>query len=85
VHSTYLIERELPTGRAVNELEIVASEPPHEFAIRETAGPTPFLYRYRFSAENGKTVMRLDAQDELPRAAALLPVFAPAPRQEGCR
>ena len=33
VHSTYLMERELPTGRAVNELEIVASEPPHEFLL----------------------------------------------------
>jgi uncharacterized protein YndB with AHSA1/START domain len=76
VHSTYLMERELPTGRAVSELEIVASEPPHEFAICATAGPTPFLYRYRFSAENGKTVIRLDAQVELPGAAALLPVFA---------
>jgi hypothetical protein len=30
------MERELPTGRAVNELEIVASEPPHEFAIPTT-------------------------------------------------
>jgi uncharacterized protein YndB with AHSA1/START domain len=76
VRSTYLMERELPTGRAVNELEIVASEPPHEFAIRATTGPAPFLYRYRFSAENGKTVTRLDAQVELPGAAALLPVFA---------
>jgi uncharacterized protein YndB with AHSA1/START domain len=47
VHSTYLMERELPTGRAVNELEVVESERPHEFAIRATAGPTPFLYRYR--------------------------------------
>jgi uncharacterized protein YndB with AHSA1/START domain len=62
VRSTYLMERELPTGRAVNELEVVESERPHEFAIRATAGPTPFLYRYRFSAENGKTVIRLDAR-----------------------
>jgi ligand-binding SRPBCC domain-containing protein len=76
VASTYSLERELPTGRAVNELEVTASEPPREFAIRTTAGPTPFLYRYRFSAENGETVMRLDAEVELPGAAAFLPRLA---------
>jgi uncharacterized protein YndB with AHSA1/START domain len=74
VHSTYLMEREIPAGRAVNELEIVASEPPHQFAIRATAGPTPFLYRYRFSAENDTTVMRLDAQVDLGHAAFLGPL-----------
>jgi uncharacterized protein YndB with AHSA1/START domain len=54
VASTYRMERELPTGCAVNELEVVACERPREFAIRTTAGPTPFLYRYRFSAEKGQ-------------------------------
>jgi uncharacterized protein YndB with AHSA1/START domain len=76
VASRYLMERELPAGRAVNELEVVTSERPREFAIRATAGPTPFLYRYRFSAENGATVMRLDAEVELPGATALLPQLA---------
>jgi ligand-binding SRPBCC domain-containing protein len=73
VAPTYSLERELPTGSAVNELEVVASEPPREFAIRTTAGPTPFLYRYQFSAENGETVMKLEAEVELPGAAAFLP------------
>ena len=41
--------------RATNQLEVVASKQPHEFAIRTTAGPTPFLYRYRFGVENGET------------------------------
>jgi ligand-binding SRPBCC domain-containing protein len=76
VASTYTMERELPTGRAVNELEIVASAPPRKFAIRTTAGPTPFLYRYQFSAENGETVMKLEAEVELPGAAAFLPQLA---------
>ncbi len=71
-----VIPRDLPGGRAVNELEVVASEPPREFAIRTTAGPTPFLYRYRLSAENGGTDMRLDAEVELPGAAAFLPQLA---------
>jgi uncharacterized protein YndB with AHSA1/START domain len=76
VASTYSMERELPTGRAINELEVVASEPPRTFAIRTTAGPTPFLYRYQFSAENGETVVNLDAQVELEGAAAFLPQLA---------
>jgi uncharacterized protein YndB with AHSA1/START domain len=74
--STYSIERELPSGRAANDLEVVASEPPREFAIRTTAGPTPFLYRYELSAENGETVLSLDAEVELPGAAAFLPRLA---------
>ena len=74
--STYVMERELPTGRAVNELEVVASERPTDFAIRATAGPTPFIYRYRFAADNDETVMQLDAEIELPGTAALLPQLA---------
>lgn len=76
VASTYSMERELPSGRAVNELEVVASEPPREFTIRTTAGPTPLIYRYRFSAENGETVVKLDAQVEVGGAAAVLPTLA---------
>jgi hypothetical protein len=66
------MERELPSARAVNELEVMASDPPRTFAIRTTAGPTPFLYRYRFSTENGETVIKLDAEVELPGAASFL-------------
>jgi hypothetical protein len=54
----------------------VASEAPHEFAIRASAGPTPFLYRYRFSSQTGETVVKLDAEVELPGAAALVPPLA---------
>jgi hypothetical protein len=50
VASSYLMERAPPTGRAVNELEVVTREWPREFAIRTTAGPTPFRCRYGFSA-----------------------------------
>jgi uncharacterized protein YndB with AHSA1/START domain len=71
----YLMERDLPTGRAVNELEVVASERPREFVIQAIAGPTPFLYRYRFSAES-RTLMKLNAEVELPGPAAFLPQLA---------
>jgi ligand-binding SRPBCC domain-containing protein len=74
--STYVMERELPTGRAVNRLDVVTSEAPREFTVRASAGPTPFLYRYRFSSQNGETVVNLDAEVELPGAAALVPPLA---------
>jgi uncharacterized protein YndB with AHSA1/START domain len=76
VGATYLMERELPTGRARNELEVIALTQPTEFAIRTTSGPTPFVYRYGFRDEGGATLVRLAAGVELGGAAALLPPLA---------
>jgi uncharacterized protein YndB with AHSA1/START domain len=82
VGSAYLMERDLPGGRARNELEIVARERPTEFAIRTTSGPTPFVYRYRFSSENGATAVVLDGTVELEGAARFLaPVASRAVRK----
>jgi carbon monoxide dehydrogenase subunit G len=72
VGSTYTMHRELPSGAVQNELEIVARERPAEFGIRTTSGPTPFSYRYRFSAADGQTIVELDAVVELDGAAAVL-------------
>ena len=74
--STYAMKRHLPTGAASNQLEIVARERPHEFAIRTTTGPTPFLYRYHCAVENGRTLVQLDAQVELDGVAAFMPQLA---------
>jgi hypothetical protein len=80
--STYVMERELPTGRAVNGLTVFALERPIEIGIRTTSGPTPFSYRYRLSYEDGGTVVRVAAEFGLGGAAALLgPVPAPAVRR----
>ena len=76
VASTYSMERDLPTGPAVNDLEIVALEQPRAFAIRTTSGPTPFHYRFRFSAQNGGTLVQLDAEVELKGVAAFAPRLA---------
>jgi ligand-binding SRPBCC domain-containing protein len=76
VASTYLMERALSTGRAVNELEVVTREWPREFAIRTTGGPTPFRYRYGFSAENDETVVHLKAEIDLIGPATLVPQLA---------
>ena len=70
VGAMYSMERELPSGSAENELEIVALERPREFTIRTTSGPTPFHYNYQLSADNGDTIVTLDAEVELEGAAA---------------
>jgi carbon monoxide dehydrogenase subunit G len=70
--STYAMERDLPTGRAENGLEVLAREEPDAFDIRTTSGRTPFLYRYRFTRAGDATDVRLDATVELGGAAALL-------------
>jgi uncharacterized membrane protein len=72
VGSTYSMERELPSGRVENGLEIFAREEPTAVAIRTTSGPTPFVYRYRFSAGAHGTEVHLDAEVELSGAAALV-------------
>jgi len=70
--STYEMERDLPTGRAHNELEIVVLDPPAEFAIRTTSGPTPFVYRYRFSEDGTGTRLDFEAEIQMPRLAGPL-------------
>jgi uncharacterized protein YndB with AHSA1/START domain len=70
--STYLMERDLPGGRAENELEVLASDRPAEFAIRTTSGPTPFVYRYSFESDDGGTLLQLAAEVELSGIAGAL-------------
>jgi hypothetical protein len=72
VGSTFLMHRELPSGPAENELEILERTPPAVFAIRTTSGPTPFLYRYRFIADGPATILELDGTVDVAGAAALL-------------
>jgi carbon monoxide dehydrogenase subunit G len=72
VGSAYLMERELPGGRAENELEIAESDRPAGFTVRTTSGPTPFTYRYRFSDEGGRTLIELNADVELSGIAGAL-------------
>lgn len=71
VGSTYVMERQLPNGRAVNDLEILTVDRPREFVMHTTSGPTPLTYRYRFASLDGATDMRLDAEVELPGIASL--------------
>jgi hypothetical protein len=70
------MERELATGRVVNGLEIFAREQPSEFSIRTTSGPTPFIYRYRFTSEGSSTMIHLSAEVELGVPGVLGPLAA---------
>ena len=73
---TYSMTRALPTGNVANDLEVVAHERPREFAIRTTSGPTPFVYRFRFTPQNGATIVGLQAAVQLGRAADLFASLA---------
>ena len=75
VGSRYSMERQLPGGRATNELEIVVRESPRAFAIRTTSGPTPFLYRYRFASKLDATVVDFEGHVELPAFAGFVSQF----------
>jgi hypothetical protein len=66
------MQRQLATGQVENELEVFAREHPSEFGIRTTSGPTPFVYRYRFTPRGADTVVHLDARVELPGVASVL-------------
>jgi uncharacterized protein YndB with AHSA1/START domain len=70
--STYLMERELPGGRAENGLEVVNRERPTAFTIRTTSGPTPFVYRYRFDSDGAAARVELSADVELSGIAGAL-------------
>jgi uncharacterized protein YndB with AHSA1/START domain len=70
--TTFVMRRELPSGPAENGLEVFEREPPARLGIRTTSGPTPFTYRYTFTADGGATVLELDATAELGGAASLL-------------
>jgi len=72
VGSRYSMCRRLPSGRVENELEIAGLDHPPEFAIRTTSGPTPFVYRYRVSADRDGTIVTLDGSVELPRPAVMV-------------
>ena len=72
IGATYDMERELPSGRAENGLEIVEVNRPTRFVIRTTSGPTPFLYRYVFTEEATATLVQLEAEVELGGLAGAL-------------
>src|SRR3954453_21285970 len=57
--TTYFMERNLPGGRATNELEVFARVRPRELGFHTPSGPTPFSYRIRFTSVGEATMMEL--------------------------
>jgi carbon monoxide dehydrogenase subunit G len=72
VGATFSMERELPSGSAHNELEVVEVNRPSLFVIRTTSGPTPFTYRYVLADDGGATLLQLSAEVELGGLAGAL-------------
>jgi uncharacterized protein YndB with AHSA1/START domain len=68
----FRMERELPSGRAENLLEVLYAEPPREVVLRAADGPTPFLYRFVLNNSNGGTDLSLKGDVELGGASRLL-------------
>jgi carbon monoxide dehydrogenase subunit G len=56
-----------------SRLEITELEPPAAVTVRTTSGRTPFIYRYRFAASGGATVLTLSGDLELGGLLAALP------------
>jgi uncharacterized protein YndB with AHSA1/START domain len=70
--ATYAVERQLPSGHAVNELEIVTSRRPSELVMHTTSGPAPFRYRFQLAPDGGATDVRVEVQADLGAAGRLL-------------
>jgi uncharacterized protein YndB with AHSA1/START domain len=70
--ATYSMVRELPDGRAENDLEVLAVQRPTKFDIQTTSGPTPFVYQYSFTDEGSATLVELTAEVELGGLAGAL-------------
>jgi uncharacterized membrane protein len=64
VGSKYRIERRLPTGRAENEVEVVARARPTTFAIKTTSGPTPLCCRFKLTRAGDSTIIHVDADTD---------------------
>jgi carbon monoxide dehydrogenase subunit G len=83
IGATYVMERELPGGRAENALEVVEVNRPTLFVIRTTSGPTPFHYRYVLEDEGTATLLQLAAEVELGGLAGALGPLAKRAVQRG--
>jgi uncharacterized protein YndB with AHSA1/START domain len=68
----YRMDRELPSGHAVNRLAILDADEPERLVIQATDGPTPFTYAYRLQEQEGGTHLSCDAEVEVEGIAGFL-------------
>ena len=84
----YRLLRQLPTGPAVNDVEVTEFTPNSVFTIASRSGPTPFTYRYRLSPQGKNTHLRLEGEisgEGLGRGFALVAPFAERLFERGMR
>jgi uncharacterized protein YndB with AHSA1/START domain len=76
--SRYRFMRQLPSGRAVNEVEITEYELPGVFTLQSRSGPTPFTYRYVLASNpQGSTRLRLEGEISGEGLGGALSLLAP--------
>lgn len=84
----YRFLRRLPTGPAINDVEVIEFVPNSILTLASRSGPTPFTYRYRLSPLDKKTHLRLDgniSSEGLGRGFALLAPLAQRLFKRGMR
>ena len=81
VGSRYLVYRDLPGGRAENEVEVTGRVDGSEVTFTSLRGPTPFSYRYRVAADGSGT--RLTLNGSISGAGLGGPAALFAPMAEG--
>ena len=84
----YRLLRQLPTGLAINEVEVTEFVPNSVFTLASRSGPTPFIYRYQLSPQGKNTRLRLEGEiggDGVGRAFALVAPFGDRLFERGMR
>jgi len=81
VGTKYLVYRELPGGRAENEVEITSLVENSEVTFTSQRGPTPFVYRYVVQPDGMGT--RLILNGTISGAGLTGPAALLAPAAEG--
>lgn len=74
----YRFMRQLPSGPAVNEVEVTEYERPTVFTLESRSGPTPFTYRYLLApSAGGGTRLRLEGEISGEGIGGALSLLAP--------
>lgn len=84
----YRFLRQLPTGPAINDVEVTEFVPNSVFTLASRSGPTPFTYRYRVSSQSKNTYLRLEGEicsEGLGGGFALVAPFAERLFERGMR
>jgi hypothetical protein len=84
----YRFLRRIPTGPAINDVEVTEFVPNSVFTLASRNGPTRFTYRYRLSPQGKNTQLRLEGEingEGLGRGFAFVAPFAERLFERGMR